>query len=126
RISTRCSARSKRPRGLFSSEHERGGSRNAKERAKIAPADRLLQDEHRKDREHAERDDLLDDLELPAAEAVSVAEAVRGDRETIFDQRDSPADEIAAITGICGNFKFPYQAMVMKMLEMMSKAMVSM
>src|SRR5947209_11284039 len=33
---------------------------------------------------------------------------------------------MAAHMGICGNFRFPYQAMIMKVLETMSRRMVGM
>src|SRR4051794_15543023 len=74
-------------------EHERGSARKAGEGADIAPADRFLEHHHGEDREYREGDDFLGDLELPAGEAVSVADPIGGHGEAIFDQCDPPADQ---------------------------------
>ena len=46
----------------------------------------------RENDEHAERDDLLDDLQLKRGE-FSIADAIRGDLEAIFGEGDQPAHD---------------------------------
>jgi len=55
-------------------EHERGGACDARERADIAPGQRLLEDEDREHGKDRQSDDFLDNLELAAAEAGAFAE----------------------------------------------------
>ena len=56
----------------------------------------VLEEDQHEDREDGQREELLDDLELPEVERTAVvdeADTVGRHHETVFDQRDSPAEE---------------------------------
>ena len=58
----------------------------------VIPAQMLAEIEGGEDSEDDEGDDFLNDFELDGREAGS-ADAVGGDLEAVFKQRDSPTDE---------------------------------
>lgn len=56
----------------------------------------ILEEDQHEDGEDGQREELLDDLELPEVERSAVADeadAVGGHHEGILDQRDAPAEE---------------------------------
>jgi len=76
---------------------------------------RLAEIGHHEDCEHADGDRFLDDLQLGRRPAIGIAQPVRWNGETIFDERKAPADEDTTNSGlVIPPFKCQYQAMVMK------------
>src|SRR5437762_2316966 len=58
----------------------------------VVPSDRRVEIGHRQDNEHAQRDDLLDRLQLRRiVDAESIA--VRRHLQAVFEERDTPADD---------------------------------
>src|SRR6266436_6285100 len=72
-------------------KREHGCRHQQTERNNVVPGHFLMQKQHREDQEHGERDDLLQDLQLKAAE-MQVTPAVGRYCEAILDESDTPGD----------------------------------
>jgi len=83
----------------------------------------LAEVEEGEDGEDDEGDDLLDDLELDGREAVG-ADAVGGNLQAVLEEGDAPTDGMTFQSASWRYFRWPYQAMVMKMLEKMRRITV--
>lgn len=73
--------------------------------------------------EYAQCDDFLDDFQLEYGE-FAVPDAIRRDLEAVLKERNHPAEDNDGNQGVLRYFKWPYQAVVMKMLEQMRRRMV--
>jgi hypothetical protein len=73
-------------------EHEVRRADQAQRRPQIVEFQRLVHVKDRKRHEHAERDDFLQDLELGQGHR-SVADAVGGNLDQVFEKGDGPADQ---------------------------------
>ena len=76
-----------------------------------------------KDRKDGKGDDFLNGLELSSVEFVR-ADAVGGDLKAVFKKGDAPAGDDHFPERFAAVFEVPYQAKVMKMLEIVSRTMV--
>lgn len=78
-------------------ENEVHGENQAGEAGEVVPPERIgLHEEEREEREDRERDDFLDDLELPDGERpaeLGRTDAVGRNLETILEQGDAPAQQ---------------------------------
>jgi hypothetical protein len=70
----------------------------------LIPFEFVSEIHHRKDREDRERNDFLNGLQLGGAELVG-ADVVRGDLETVFEERDPPADHNHFPEGFAAKFQ---------------------
>ena len=73
-------------------EHEEGGADEAGEGGEVVPVQLVAEIEDAEYAKDAERDDFLDDFQLIGREGFR-ADAVRGDLQAIFEERDAPTDE---------------------------------
>lgn len=84
-------------RARLFAEDEVDGQNQAEESCEVVPAQRVGAHEHQgEDREHRQRDDLLNDLELPdriGAAEFGASQAVCRDLEAILEQGDEPAHQ---------------------------------
>ena len=77
--------------GRFERRGEPHREQNQPEAHGVVPSEFFLQHDPGEDHEYPERDALLDDLELVAAElAAEVAAAVGRDHQAVLEKRDSP------------------------------------
>jgi hypothetical protein len=73
-------------------EHEECAGDEAAECGEVVPVQLVTKVEDAEDPEDAERDDFLDNFELVGRKGAR-ADAVRGNLQAIFEERDAPADE---------------------------------
>lgn len=86
----------------------------------MVPAEFLAEINPRKHGEDRERDDLLDDLELERR-IDGVAPAIGGNLQQVLKKAIPQLARMTTSNGRFLNFKWPYQAMVMKMFEQVSR-----
>jgi hypothetical protein len=89
----------------------------------VIPFELVAEKENREHREDRKRDDLLNRLKLRGVELVG-ADAVRGHLKTIFEKAMPQLTMITFQRASFRYFRCPYQAKVMKMLEIKSNTMV--
>jgi hypothetical protein len=106
-----------------SPEGKHDGRKQTDKRQDVPPAGSLAQVEIRKHHEDRQGNGFLEDFEL-IPRKLSVPEPVRRHLKAVLAKRDQPADDIAATSGAVWYFRWPYQAMVMKLLEMSSSITV--
>src|SRR5712691_649027 len=73
-------------------EREEDRRQQAGEGGQVVPAERFLQVEQGENREHAQRDDFLDDLQLRSRE-LPIAQPVGWHLKAILEEGDEPADQ---------------------------------
>src|SRR5688572_68335 len=78
--------------GQATTEHEVDGAEDAERRPEVVELQRLFQVIDRERHEHDERDDFLDQLELPDREH-GVADAIARHLQHVLEERDAPAHE---------------------------------
>jgi len=104
-------------------KRERHRRQNAQDRRDVVPPRRRTEIEVGKQAEDHEGDYLLNYFELVGGE-LAVASAVRRDLKTYSPSAISQLSRIAQLIGNLGNFRWPYQAKVMNVLETHSSSMV--
>jgi hypothetical protein len=112
-----------RPPGSPLLENHKHRRHDQREAQNIVPLDGRTQIENRENREHSQGDYFLDRLQLHGAEFVG-ADAIGGYLKTIFEKAMAQLMTMTLNSGTSRYFKCPYQANVMKMLEMVSNTIV--
>jgi hypothetical protein len=97
-------------------KNEKRAKRDQRKAQPVIPAERLLQIQDRKAGEHHQCDDFLRGLELRRA-VDGTAPAIGRHRQPIFEERNAQLTMIASGSQTSLNFRWPYQAKVMKTLE---------
>jgi len=89
----------------------------------VVPLDGSVQVQDRKDREHCQRNHFLNRLQLHGAEFVR-PNTIGRDLKAIFKNAMPQLIRMTLKSGACRYFRCPYQAKVMKILEMVSRTIV--
>ena len=105
-------------------ERKQNRRQDAGKRERVVPSHRLSQVEVGKGDENGKRDGFLDDLQLIAGKP-AVADPIRGNLKAVYSPRAiSQLTMMTVPSGAERCFRCPYQANVMKVLEITSRRTV--